>query len=277
VVRDGPERCLVRKQGRRLRRPPRLHEKAEDALSSEEAVAATVERGDLLIDAGRKQEAADLISRALAQHPDDEDLLAVLARAQLGVDDRAALETATRVIAVMPGWAHGHVLASIAADNLGLKDEAERHARQAIELAPWSAGGYIVLVDAIGGRRGRRDEAAEAAEKTVEIDPANPAGHLCVGNVCMAYGDWAGAEAAYLRALEIDPDFTTAQANLAQCRHMKGVLGDAMLDVDTLLRLDPQDASARLVLDEIIYTMFVHAQWVVFALAFVALVFRQWY
>ena len=119
-------------------------------------IALAVVRGRALIAAGRDREAVAVAMHVLAVSPDDAELLDLLASAYLEVDDEAALEAAERLLVVSPDGYRGHALASTACDNIGRKDDAERHAHAAIEAAPWLPLPYILLSNAIVGRTGRR-------------------------------------------------------------------------------------------------------------------------
>ena len=209
--------------------------------------------------------------------PDDPELLDVLATAQLQLDKEQCLVTAQQLIAINPASYRGHLIASIALDDLGRKDDAERHAHAAIESSPWLQICYVVLVDTIAGRKGREREARAAAQRAIELEPDAPVGYMVAGNVELGYGNRPAAERWYKKALEIDPTYTPAQTNLALARQLGGDLNNAVLDVDSLLTLDPQDADARRVLDEVVYTTLIHLQWLVFGLAIIALFLRQAY
>jgi len=50
-----------------------------------------------------------------------------------------------------------------------------------------------------------------------EKDPANPLHAFALAGACLSAGDWAGAEAAYARCLQLKPDWMVAAIKRARC------------------------------------------------------------
>jgi tetratricopeptide (TPR) repeat protein len=186
----------------------------------------------------------------------------MLARALIEIDDRRALQVAERLIVLAPEGHRGHLIAAIACNEMNRREEAERHARAAIEAAPWLPFAYGQLAQSLAGRRGRREEAMEAARDAIELEPDSIAGYFFAGNVELGYGNWDDAEHWYNRALQVDPNARVAKVNLALAKEAKGQLGKAFIDTRSLLRLDPSDAGARRILDETVYSTLIHLLWI---------------
>jgi Flp pilus assembly protein TadD len=69
---------------------------------------------------------------------------------------------------------------------------------------------------------GMYDEAIAAAGRAIELEPRN-SGYVCdLGWTFVLAERYKEAEAAFLRALELDASNENARANLAYCRDMMG-------------------------------------------------------
>ncbi|HEX9633743.1 MAG TPA: tetratricopeptide repeat protein [Gemmatimonadales bacterium] len=88
-------------------------------------------------------------------------------------------------------------------------------------------------------RDGRYDEAARLFSRYVEIKPGNPFGHYMLGLSGWKSRDHAGAEAAFERALALDPDHVKSHLNLVRVLLEVGRPEDALVRADTALALDP--------------------------------------
>jgi TolB-like protein len=72
-------------------------------------------------------------------------------------------------------------------------------------------------------------KAAAAARKALELDPSLPEAHAALGLVLHHYEwNWAEAEKAYQRALELNPDYTAALLRYAWLLLALGRTGDAL-------------------------------------------------
>jgi predicted Zn-dependent protease len=241
----------------------------------EQSLDTAVARAVSLLDRGRHREAIPLLERALAEDPHDEQLLDLLATAQLEVDAAAAFATARTLVAVDPEGVRGPLLASFAADRLGNATVAADFARRAVELAPGHAMAHAQLAQSLVGKRGRRlKEARRAAQTSIALAPDSPVGYVTAGNVELGRGRARHAAKLYRQALEVDPTNQAAQMNVALTHAARDRLGDAFGGVHSVLRLDPADAEARRILDHTVYSTLVHLQWVVLALVLVVALVR---
>ena len=94
-------------------------------------------------------------------------------------------------------------------------------------------------------RAGRYDEAARLFSRYVEIKPENPFGHYMLGLSAWKNRDHAGAEAAFVRALALDPDHVKSHLNLARVLLEVNRAEDALARVDTALTLDSMNNVAH--------------------------------
>ena len=143
-----------------------------------------------------------------------------------------------------------------------------------MSLAPWWASAHAVHADALARRPWKRGDALAAARRAIELDPDSVVGYVAAGNVELGHGKWRKAERWYRQALQIDPHDRAARLNLVVAQESGGKIAPALVDARAMLRFDPRDPDARDRLDEVVYTTLVHLQWIVVALAIVALVVR---
>jgi tetratricopeptide (TPR) repeat protein len=231
-------------------------------------------RAEAFIDLDRHAEAVPLLRQALASDPDDVWLLDLLAQAQLEAEPAAAHGTALRLVSVLPESYRGHLLASIAASEAGDRKAAERHAREAVDRAPWEPVTHARLAEALVGRRHKLKEAMREAERTIELAPDSSLGYVTAGNVHLRRGKTRAAKQLYARALAVDPTSRAAQVNVGITNKVSGRLDQAFGDVDAILRFDPRDESARRLLDAVVYTTLVHLQWLALLALFIAAALR---
>jgi TolB-like protein/DNA-binding winged helix-turn-helix (wHTH) protein/Tfp pilus assembly protein PilF len=141
------------------------------------------------------------------------------------VDDvRAAI---AKALALDPGLAEGHVALAMASrlynwDWVG----AEAAVRRAIQLKPSSAmahNEYTRLLLSLG----RFPEAITMAQKTLALDPNAPVYWLTEGVVLYNMRRLDDAEARFVRALELEPDFSSARRRLVRLYLVQGRLDEA--------------------------------------------------
>ena len=83
-------------------------------------------------------------------------------------------------------------------------------------------------------------KAKAAALKAMEIDPMLAEAYTSLGWITMLYDwDWAAAEKAFRRALEIDPNYAIGQLWYALYLSYSGRLEEATAEIIKALRLDP--------------------------------------
>ena len=149
-------------------------------------------------------------------------------------DVRAAI---AKALALDPGLAEGHVALAMASrlynwDWVG----AEAAVRRAIQLKPSSAmahNEYTRLLLSLG----RFSEAITMAQKTLALDPNAPVYWLTEGVVLYNMRRLDDAEARFKRALELEPDFSSARRRLVRLYLVQGRLDEAR---ETFRQLEQQ-------------------------------------
>jgi TolB-like protein/DNA-binding winged helix-turn-helix (wHTH) protein/tetratricopeptide (TPR) repeat protein len=82
-------------------------------------------------------------------------------------------------------------------------------------------------------------KANAAALKAVEIEPQSAEAHASLGLVLNHRWDWAGAEAEYKRALQLDPHYANAHHWYGDNLSVMGRHDEALLEAKQALELDP--------------------------------------
>ena len=208
-----------------------------------------VARARLLVDAGRPAEAVEGLARHLAAEPEDVEAWLLMSAAQVeqgqGHQSLASAERATRLapdddrahsargaallaqrrnteahlaygeaIRISPAsYQHWHNRALAAQRAGGLRGEALADVDRAIELAPFSAGSYL-LRGVVLSELGRKKEASRATRKALELDPSNALAHNNSAVESLQKRRVGSAAAALNRAISADPQDRLVQGNL---------------------------------------------------------------
>jgi tetratricopeptide (TPR) repeat protein len=207
------------------------------------------ERGLLLFQRDRFEEAAAEFQAATAQAEDDPFIQGMLALCLSRLDrHQQALQAATRAVELAPNIDHGHyVLARVLTDRSRLAEAREAILR-AIELAPDDASNHgmlarieyerehwqAALTAADAGlqqdaesdlclhyrslalaKLGRHAEAERDQETLLAADPEDPCTHVARGWTLLEQGRTAPAKEHFLEALRLDPSRPDARIGLA--------------------------------------------------------------
>jgi Flp pilus assembly protein TadD len=186
-----------------------------DLLRMERSCAR--EHAAALCAAKRYTEAIRQLRVLLREEPHDLDCLYLLGEAQLANHDPdGALLSATKAIALDPQRDLPHRQASIASSRRGLHHEAISHAEEAVRLAPTEHRAFVVLARAL--LRAKRDlaRARRSAVQAMVLAPDESEAHLVFGMVSVADREHAAADAAFQRALTLDPSSASARNELAR-------------------------------------------------------------
>ncbi len=104
--------------------------------------------------------------------------------------------------------------------------------------------GFITASDA-------RPKAKAAAEKAIQLDDASAEAHTSLANFKLWYEyDWKGSEAAFRRALELNPNYAYAHDQFGMALAFQGRLDEAIAEGRRAAELDP--LSPQILLDAIL-------------------------
>jgi cytochrome c-type biogenesis protein CcmH/NrfG len=187
------------------------------AVRQDSPFTSVLEDAAALCEHGRPAEAIARLRALLADDPHDLEALGLLGQAQLADHDPdGARLTAAAAIRLEPERDLSHRQASIAASRRGLHREAIAHAEEAVRLAPAEPSVFIVLARALLRAKTDLPRARRAAVQAIVLAPDQAESHLVFGMVSAAEREHAAADAAFHRALHLDPGNATARMELAR-------------------------------------------------------------
>lgn len=171
-------------------------------------------------------------------------------RAWRSGDQEQALQLLGRVLEHRPNFAEGHyMLGRIYLDRNDL-DNSLREFKRTAELSPSfvEAQGQLCAVYI---RKRLPNDALPYCQKAVSLDPENPDRRYNLGLVQLALRDFSGAVTSFEKAAEARPDSVDENYELALALFLNGEKQKAMAQAEKVLRIDPNHARARELLNEL--------------------------
>lgn len=115
---------------------------------------------------------------------------------------------------------------------------------EAIRLDPNYGLAYATLANCYVStsffQRGRLpDEAKQAVAKALEIDDTPAEAHAALGNIRLIEGDWSGAERAFIRARELNPNYQRFHLDYAHYLRLMKRFEEAVAESKRVLDIDP--------------------------------------
>ncbi|MET0395131.1 MAG: tetratricopeptide repeat protein [Chitinophagaceae bacterium] len=211
---------------------------------------AYLERANLLLQQGRPREAEEWARKALAEAPQDDHALSVLARCYFnGRQFDKGIATIQQAIAIDAGQAHYFYLLAFGHYQKNEYETAAKIITNAIAMAPWSAEFYglraYILLDQV-----KLKEALESANEGLAIDPENI---TCLNARATAQNKLRltdDAIATMENALEQDPENEFTHATIGWNYLEKGKHKQATQHFREALRIDPGYHNAKAGLKE---------------------------
>ncbi|MGI8647874.1 MAG: hypothetical protein DLM55_00675 [Acidimicrobiales bacterium] len=235
-------------------------------------VRAVVARVGVLLQAGRFDEARQLLASLIADDPDNSMLWQLMAVAHYGAEKYSeAQDAVTRAIALDPDNAHSYLLFAkilISADCVG---EGIQRAMRAIEIEPDLVEAHVLVSTALGQLNYGRDRALWHGMRARDLEPNSAQAHYAVGAALMIGDSRRAAKQAYAplhAALSIDPQLShvwnhLAIAHLRRARSVRAVRGFV-----TALQLDPQSEVAAHNLPLAVWLLVIRGRWWALGLLF---------
>ena len=133
-------------------------------------------------------------------------------------------------------------------------EKAITYFEKAVQIDPGFSRGWVGLASTHTAQADRSyisakegyEKARKEAEKALELDPNSAGGYIAIGWIKRSYDwDWAGADAAYRRALELEPDNTNAIRGQAALSSTLGRFDEAIELDEQALKVDPLRLSAH--------------------------------
>lgn len=154
--------------------------------------------------------------RAYEQNPADPEVLLALGWLYLQKErTRRAVAVLSARVAVAPDDADGHYYLGVALAKEHRKSEAIAAFQRALEKAPAFAEVYWALALLYNERGDGYEKALTTAEEGLQLGGQSGYGHFVLGFVLCSRGDNENAQAALLKAIELDPDLAHAHYYLA--------------------------------------------------------------
>jgi Flp pilus assembly protein TadD len=136
--------------------------------------------------------------------------------------------------------AHAHALLAQCHLALDHYDEAQRHAQEAIALAPDNALGYEMLAS-VFAERNRLGEAVEAVDSALRLNPQDADIYGLKASILLRQHKWRAAADATEQGLMLDPEHNVCTNVRAQALVMLGDRAGAAQTVQDALRHNPDD------------------------------------
>lgn len=224
--------------------PPRVHPRAAEEVS----------RGYRYLQAGDTERAEVAFRHALAFDPDfpeGENGLGLVARTR--EDFGRARRSFDRAISLRPDFAEAHANLGELLLAEGRGDEAEQRLRAALAVDPDLSDARQNLARALiwrGLEPGADRTACLAGARRellhlLESGPDRAAAHHDLGFLAYLAEDWGAAEAAYRRAVELEPRRVDAQHGLCIARVRRGRCAAAIPACEACLALRAEEPRCR--------------------------------
>jgi tetratricopeptide (TPR) repeat protein len=131
-------------------------------------------------------------------------------------------------------------------------NEAISQYEEAVRLVPGYAEAHYNLGCLLQGMPGRLNDAVSQYEETLRIQPGNMEARANLGNALNSLGRSSEAIEQYALALRLRPDDATIHINLAiALLKIPGRIGDAVAQLNEAIRLQPENQTARRILNRI--------------------------
>ena len=163
---------------------------------------------------------------------------AAIAPAVAGAEQQRAMRKPPASLDAWGAYQRGlwHLARAHAEDNA----LADKFFRQAIELDPVFAGGYIGRSAVLSRSKGTQAEEEALARRAVALDGGNAEAHARLSLALLAGGDHPGARSEAEQALAICPNLAAAYGALGVVLAYSGQPKDGVAALERCIRLDPR-------------------------------------
>lgn len=204
-----------------------------------------VDRAEALLELGRYEQAIPLLSRALAETPDDDWLHCRLADAYyaLGQQDKSR-EYAQRALHLNPDSDYAHYRLAWNHLHQNHYDGALKHAKAAIRIEPDDAANLYTLAWC-EYHLGHNKQALAAAERALELNPDTANLHALIGDLALNMGKPKQAERHYREALRHDPESAHIHCNLGEALAVQHKIHEAANHLLSAVKIEPHNEDYR--------------------------------
>lgn len=201
-----------------------------------------LERIQVLIDLGRYQQALVLLSKAIAQEPENALLRLTLGDVYFGTDQLdLAFDQATQAMRLEPDNDQAHVLCARVLLQKKAFVPALEHGKTAVKLDPdFSYNHYILAFCEM--HNGHYLKAYNAAVRALELDPEESHYHILIGDLALKIRQYEQAERHYREALRHNPENHAAHYALGMVFSACSRYEDSANAVYKAIKLQPDNA-----------------------------------
>lgn len=206
---------------------------AEDALKLAMEAAPTeapahLQLAELRLRSGNPDGAAQVLEAFLTRVPDNGEVQATLARLQLSQQDTEALATtADRVLSTRPEHPLGYYLKGLVLQGRDDHQAATAQFETALEKEPTAAEPLIALARSYL-ELDQAERAEQRVQQLLDEDPDNLLAMNLLGDIYLASGRRAEAQAQYTRIMRLTPQSPRAYERLVRLQLEDGALEAAL-------------------------------------------------
>ena len=202
---------------------------------------AAVLTAELELKSGSPRNAVEVMSAFVAENPAVPVAHALLGEAYLADGDPVRATEAFRArAALLPEDAHGEYLVGLGLRGQGKRTEARKRFEQALRLDPGFAEALAQLAS-MSLEDKQPGAAIERIRRQTMAAPKSAPLQYLLGRACQASRDLAGAQAAYLKALELQPDLVAAYVQLGRIDATSRQMDRAIQNFEKAAALSPAD------------------------------------
>jgi tetratricopeptide (TPR) repeat protein len=180
-----------------------------------------VNRGNQLLAEGKPAEAVDVLSAAMRQNPNNEDVhydLGLALARQGKVDE--AIQQYNEALRIFPSYVEAHNNLGNLLMRAGRTEEGIQHFETALKIMPDYASAHNNLGTAFQ-KQGRLDEALQHFQKAAKLNPDYWEAHFNVGLASLQLGQTNEARGELETVRRLRPDFEPAQLALEALNRQK--------------------------------------------------------
>jgi tetratricopeptide (TPR) repeat protein len=162
---------------------------------------------------------------------------------QAGRRSEAAAKFEAALVA-NPGFVKAHLALGSLYSDLGQTSDAVEHYQAAVQIEPGSSLAYYLLANALNLDH-RPTEAVAAYRESLRLDPDEPMTHNSLGIILAGLRRFPESADEFQAAVRLKPDFVEGHANLGNVLFLMGRLPEAIDQYEAALQYAPDDARLR--------------------------------
>ena len=129
--------------------------------------------------------------------------------------------------------------------NQGHYEKAVEEYKVALRIDPYLMLTYGGVIWVYLENMGQMDSALIWSIKMIKYGPDNPWGYFNLGSSYVGMDEFEKAEIAYLKAMDLNPNFFLNQYRLAHLYKIRGMYDNAIEVLEEILRINPEETSAH--------------------------------